>query len=109
VTEGLGTSLLDAMACSKAIVATRAGGIPEVVDDGVNGVLVPPRDHRGMAAAIVRLLRNDNERRQMGAAGLERLRERFTLERTVAETAAVYSRLAGRHHGAGTGHLSARD
>ena len=53
VTEGLGTSLLDAMACSKAIVATRAGGIPEVVDDGVNGLLVEPGDHHAMADAIV--------------------------------------------------------
>ena len=56
VTEGLGTSLLDAMACGKAVVATRAGGIPEVVDDRVTGLLVPPRDHPAMAAAIVRLL-----------------------------------------------------
>src|SRR6188474_3665646 len=59
VTEGLGTSLLDAMACSRAIVATRAGGIPEVVDDGVTGSLVPPRNHAAMAKAIVRLLKDD--------------------------------------------------
>ncbi len=44
VTEGLGTSLLDAMAAGRPIVATTAGGIPEVVEDGVNGLLVPPRD-----------------------------------------------------------------
>ena len=49
VTEGLGTSLLDAMACSRPIVATRAGGIPEIVEDGVNGLLVPPRDHHALA------------------------------------------------------------
>ncbi len=54
VTEGLGTSLLDAMAAGRAIVATRAGGIPEVVVDGVTGLLVPPRDHGAMAHAIVR-------------------------------------------------------
>src|SRR5499426_640104 len=58
VTEGLGTSLLDAMACARPIVATRAGGIPEIVDEGVNGLLVPPRDHAAMAEAIVRLLKN---------------------------------------------------
>jgi len=109
VTEGLGTSLLDAMACSKAIVATRTGGIPEVVDDGATGMLVPARDHRAMAAAIARLLKNSDERQRMETAGFERLRERFTLEQMVAGTAAVYARLAGTRHGAGTAHPSARD
>src|SRR4029079_799233 len=53
VTEGLGTSLLDAMACSKPIVATTAAGIPEVVEHGRTGLLVPPRDPHGLAAALV--------------------------------------------------------
>ena len=65
VTEGLGTSLLDAMACSTPIVATTAGGIPEVVDDGVTGVLVPPRDHQAMADAIVRMLSDEPRRRRL--------------------------------------------
>ncbi len=107
VTEGLGTSLLDAMACSKPIVATSAGGIPEVVEDSINGLLVPPRDHHAMAQAIERLLRDDGLRRRMGNAGLARLRERFTVERMVAETAAVYARLAGRPHEADTASPSA--
>jgi L-malate glycosyltransferase len=98
VTEGLGTSLLDAMACARPIVATRAGGIPEIVEDGVNGLVVPPRDHAAMAAAIVRLLKDAALRRQMGDAGLARVRERFTVERMVAATAAVYARVAGTGH-----------
>ncbi len=53
VTEGLGTSLLDAMASGKPVVATEAGGIPEVVENGLTGWLVPPRDHAAMANAIV--------------------------------------------------------
>src|SRR5262249_3726905 len=53
VTEGLGTSLLDAMACSRATVATRAGGIPELVEVGRTGALVEPRDHAAMAREIV--------------------------------------------------------
>jgi glycosyltransferase involved in cell wall biosynthesis len=109
VTEGLGTSLLDAMACSKAIVATQAGGIPEVVDDGCTGILVPPRDHQAMAKAIVRLLTEEPLRRRMGEAGFARVRERFTVERMVAETAAVYERSAGRSHAADTARLSATD
>jgi glycosyltransferase involved in cell wall biosynthesis len=98
VTEGLGTSLLDAMACGKAIVATEAGGIPEVVDDQVTGMLVPARDHKAMAAAIVRVLKDAALRQRMGAAGLARVRARFTVERMVAETAAVYARVAGKPH-----------
>jgi glycosyltransferase involved in cell wall biosynthesis len=108
ITEGLGTSLLDAMACSKATVATRTGGIPEVVDDGVTGIVVPPRDHRAMAAAIVRLLSDEPLRRRMGEAGLIRVRQRFTVERMVAETAAVYARVAGRPHAEDTVSPSAR-
>lgn len=102
VTEGLGTSLLDAMACSKAIVATRAGGIPEVVDDGVTGILVEPRDHHGLAAAIVRLIKDEQSRQRMAAAGFERVSAGFTVERMVAETANVYARVAGRPHAADT-------
>jgi glycosyltransferase involved in cell wall biosynthesis len=102
VTEGLGTSLLDAMACSKAIVATRAGGIPEVVEHGVTGLLVEPRDHRAMADAIVTLLKDEATRARMAAAGFARASQRFTVERMVAETAAVYAQLAGTRRAAGT-------
>jgi glycosyltransferase involved in cell wall biosynthesis len=108
VTEGLGTSLLDAMACSKAIVATKAGGIPEVVDDGVTGLLVEPRDHHGLAAAIVRLIKDAPVRQRMAEAGFERVSARFTLERMVAETANVYARVAGTPHAAGTAHPAGR-
>jgi glycosyltransferase involved in cell wall biosynthesis len=109
VTEGLGTSLLDAMACAKPIVATTAGGIPEVVVDGDTGMLSPPRDHAAMAHAIVRLLTDAPLRTAMGQRGLARVRERFTVERMVAETASVYARVAGRPHAADTASLSAGD
>lgn len=109
ITEGLGTSLLDAMACAKPIVATSAGGIPEVVADGATGVLVPPHDPRALAAAIVRLLRDGSARQRMGDAGLARVRERFTVERMVAETAEVYQAVAGTPHAADTASLPARD
>src|SRR6185295_18604140 len=90
VTEGLGTSLLDAMAASRPIVATTAGGIPEIVEDGLNGLLVPPRDAHALAAAIVRALREPQLRDRLGAAGFARVNERFTVERMVAATAATY-------------------
>jgi L-malate glycosyltransferase len=93
-TEGLGTSLLDAMACSKPIVATLAGGIPEVVEDRVTGLLVAPKDPEALARAIVALLTNETLRLQYGAAGLKRARERYSSDRMVRDTLDVYKRLA---------------
>jgi glycosyltransferase involved in cell wall biosynthesis len=98
VTEGLGTSLLDAMACRRPIVATRTGGIPEIVEDGVNGLLAAPRDAASLAAAIVRALNDETLRQRMGEAGFARVRERFTVEKMVEQTSAVYARVAGKHH-----------
>jgi glycosyltransferase involved in cell wall biosynthesis len=109
VTEGLGTALLDAMACGKPTVATTAGGIPEVVSDGETGVLVAPRDHAAMARAIIGLLTDQATRVRMGTAGLARVRDLFTVERMVAETAAVYQRVVGTPHSAGTVSLAAHD
>jgi glycosyltransferase involved in cell wall biosynthesis len=106
VTEGLGTSVLDAMACSKPVVATRAGGLPEIVDAGVTGLLVPPRDSHSLARAIVTVLGDRAARERMGASGLARVRERFTCERMVIETAAVYARVAGKLRAADIAHPS---
>jgi glycosyltransferase involved in cell wall biosynthesis len=91
VTEGLGTSLLDAMAASKAIVATTAGGIPEVVADGDTGLLVPPRDSAALAEAIVRLLKNGDLSREMGRRAFERVQSQFSAGRMVDETLAAYA------------------
>ncbi len=90
VTEGLGTSMLDAMACGRPVVGTTTGGIPEVVVDGETGLLVPPRDDRALAAAIVRLLKDPDLRARLGAAGLARVKARFSAERMVRDTLAVY-------------------
>jgi len=95
VTEGLGTSILDAMAASRPVVATDAGGIPEVVEDGVTGFLVPAQKPAPMAEAILRLLADPALRARMGAAGLARVRERFTIDRMVDGTLAVYAGVAG--------------
>jgi len=108
VTEGLGTSLLDAMACSRPIVATSAGGIPEVVEDGVTGLLVPPRDHGAMADAILSVIGDARRRQAMGDAGFARVNERFTVERMIAGTAAVYARVAGTPHVTDTASQPAR-
>ena len=108
VTEGMCAALIDAMAASKAAVATEAGAIAEVVVDRKTGFLVPPRDHAAMAARLVVLLKDAALRQRMGEAALARVRAAFTVERMVEETAAAYARLAGTRRGAGTASLSAR-
>ena len=91
VTEGLGTSLLDAMACARPVVATSVGGIPEVVVDGETGLLVPPRDPEALGAAIARLISDRGLREKMGAAGLERV-ETFSAEHMVGIRSGVQRR-----------------
>jgi len=93
VSEGMCTALVDAMAAAKPAVCTTAGGIPEVLADGVTGFLVAPRDHEAMAAKLVVLLKDAALRARMGEAALARARDKFTVERMVAGTSAVYERL----------------
>ncbi|MGD8894862.1 MAG: glycosyltransferase [Acidobacteriota bacterium] len=87
--EGLGTSLLDAMAFGLPVVATAAGGIPEAVEDGVTGRVVPPREPVALAGALAEVLGNEERRRALGEAGRRRFVERFTADRMVDETVRV--------------------
>jgi glycosyltransferase involved in cell wall biosynthesis len=96
VTEGLGTSVLDAMACRKAVVATRVGGIPEVVVDGTTGRLVPARDSEAMAEALGDLLDRPERRAAFGEAGRQRVERDFSADRMVVATLAAYQRVADR-------------
>jgi glycosyltransferase involved in cell wall biosynthesis len=91
------------MAASKAVVGTTAGGIPEAVEHGVTGLLVPPHHADALADAILRLLKDEPLRRRMGEAGLERVRALFNVDRMVDGTLAVYERVAGRSRAAGNG------
>jgi glycosyltransferase involved in cell wall biosynthesis len=92
--EGLGTSLLDAMCFARPVVATAAGGIPEAVEDGVTGRLVPVRDHEALAGALLDLLADPERARAFGEAGRGRFLERFTADRMIADTLRVYGDLA---------------
>ena len=107
--EGLGTSLLDAMALSKPIVASDTGGIPEAVAQGENGLLVPPRDARRLADAIATLLKDPDRRQRMGRAGLERARRLFSADEMVERTLKVYRKHAGVHHESADGTTHAAD
>lgn len=95
--EGLGTSVLDGMAAGLAVVASRAGGLPELVDDGVHGRLVPPADPSALAAAMAGLLLDPATRARLGAAGRARVDAEFVADRMVEGTLAVYAEvLRGR-------------
>jgi glycosyltransferase involved in cell wall biosynthesis len=91
--EGLGTSVLDAMAFGRPVVATAAGGIPEAVEDGVTGRVVPVRDPVALARALLDVLRDPEARRAMGDAGRQRFLARFTADRMAEETLRVYAEL----------------
>jgi L-malate glycosyltransferase len=88
--EGLCTSLMDAMAMGKPVVATTAGGIPEVVEDGVTGLLVPPKNPPALAEAMIRMIEDADLRRKFGEAGRRRAVEQFGDEAMVVKTETLY-------------------
>jgi glycosyltransferase involved in cell wall biosynthesis len=94
VTEGLGSAVLDAMAMGHAVVGTRAGGIPEAVIPNETGLLVDTADAKALAAAMVKLLKDDQLRKQFGQAGLKRVTEHFDVDHLVEGTLDVYRRVA---------------
>jgi glycosyltransferase involved in cell wall biosynthesis len=65
----------------KPCIGARAGGVPEVIDEGKTGLLVEPEDVKGLANALVRLLNDEALRQKMGQAGRERLEHEFSFER----------------------------
>jgi glycosyltransferase involved in cell wall biosynthesis len=92
ITEGLGSAMLDAMACGTAVAATRAGGIPEAIVDDQHGLLVPPHDAAALARALVRLLRDPALRERLAHAGRQRIIEEFSVEKMVRRTVAAYEK-----------------
>ncbi len=88
--EGLSITLLEAMRAGRAVVATRVGGNAEAIAEGVTGLLVEPGDAPAMAEAMIRLLFDSARADALGAAGRARWAERFTAERMVRETEALY-------------------
>lgn len=95
--EGFGTSVMEAMALGKPVVATAVGGIPELAQQGETALLVPPGDPQAMAEAIVRLAFNAAERSRLGDAGRQRVTQLFDQRRLAKQQEMVYrSVLNGR-------------
>lgn len=90
------TTCLEAMACGRPVVGTLCGGIPEMIVDGVTGLLVPPDDVDALAQALIRILENPDQARAMGEAGRQRVEEHFAVPVILRKTLEVYA-LAQKH------------
>ncbi len=91
--EGTPVSAIEALAGGRPVVATRVGGVPDVVSDGVDGFLVEPGDVEGLAGRLGRLAADPELARRMGEAGRERVLERYSVERLIDDVDALYQRL----------------
>ena len=98
--ESFGVAALESMACGTPVVASRVGGLPEVVVDGESGMLCDPDDVAGMATAAIRLLTDPALHRRIASGGVERVRERFCAEAVVPRYEAFYEAVLARPAGA---------
>jgi glycosyltransferase involved in cell wall biosynthesis len=94
--EGFGIPAAEAMGCETAVVASDAGGLPEVVEHGVTGLIVPRGDSRALADAMAALLADPLRRAQMGRAGRERALRLFDWDRTAAQFEQIYAKVMAR-------------
>jgi glycosyltransferase involved in cell wall biosynthesis len=90
--EGFGLALIEAMSYGKPAIATRVGGIPEIIEDGINGILVSPKDHKALANALIDLLSDKSLRKKLARKGQLRS-QLFTVNTMVNEIEALYKRL----------------
>jgi glycosyltransferase involved in cell wall biosynthesis len=90
VEEGMPTVILEALALGKPVIATAVGGIPEIVKDGINGILVPPKSPEPIAKALDRLLSNSGLRRKLGRAAAESVKD-YAWSKTTEKYEEVYS------------------
>jgi glycosyltransferase involved in cell wall biosynthesis len=90
INEGTPVAIIEAMAAARAVVATAVGGVPDIVDDGRTGILVPSGDREALTAAIVRLAGDREKRLVMGAAARREAARRFSFERLVDDIERLY-------------------
>jgi glycosyltransferase involved in cell wall biosynthesis len=99
--EGLPNVVLESMAAGRPVIATAVGGIPELIEDGVTGFLVPPEDPMSLAERIVCLLKEPSLARSMGERGRQKVEGEFTIERMVGQFHGLYRDLLGERRGRG--------
>ena len=93
IEEPLGLVALEALAAGTPVVAARTGGLPEIVRPGENGILVPPKDPRQLAAAIIEMAKSADERKRLGENGREMVQTEFDPIRLTKEVEATFLRL----------------
>ncbi len=98
VSEGFGRAVAEAMACAKTVVATKAGGLSEVVEDGITGRLVSPKNSTALAEAIIELLKDKKKAENMGIAGRKRVEKLFSIERNVKSIEELYEKILTREN-----------
>lgn len=103
--EGCPVALLEAMSCGKACIATDLPGARDIIEDGKNGLLVPPEDATSLAEAISRLSSSPELRASLGVAARKRIEERFSIEREVADHEDLYAGIFPRVRSSNTGGL----
>jgi len=97
--EGLCTSLMDAMQCEVPVIGTDAGGIPEIIAHGHNGIVVPKQNPAALGGAVIELFRDEGKRNRFTRAGVRTIHEHFTDRSMVDGTIEVYRELLAEHHG----------
>ena len=95
--EPFGQVIIEGMAAGKPVVATNGGGVPEIVEDGNTGILVPMGDAAAMASAICRILADPVLARAMGMRGRKRVTEHFSVTQTARRVEAVYGEMMEQH------------
>jgi L-malate glycosyltransferase len=94
--ESFGVSIIEASACEKPVIVSNVGGLPEVVEDGVTGIVVPPRDISATAVAIERLIQDTDLRLKMGKAGRERVQRLYDWNENVTQMIDIYNGLVNK-------------
>ena len=97
VSEPFGLTMLEAQACARPMIVTNAGGMPEIIKDGINGFVIPVRDYEALAAKIDHLLEDNKLRKRLGYTGRQIVENYYTKERVTKETLSLYFKVIRRN------------